>query len=370
MSNLLRLALSLLMTLTLVAFLGCEGDEGPQGPPGGPGDRGNDGQNYDALPPSDPYFGLRLAHRTDAAPSGATLGQLTFDSAATPSDEKLVGYKLSQPPIIDGQLSEGEEWLEAEVPNTIALGHLLGADNRIRFADMLFGYDDKYIYMFIGWNEISDAPFNDIADWAPDRWSYDATATVRWTMQGSYEDMLYLFWGISGVDEWATEGSAVLYHGEDPELYLDTEGRVDAWVWRAGRTGLISFVDDMYFDFSKNNGRLIGDQGAAAFEFNETNGLPRWMHRLDPNASFSELTAPQYPPLRIYDAVVFVQNPTGGWDDGATIQGWTVALPTGSRSDIECSRSDLPRTQLDYSWVVELRRLRNTGHGDDYQFVN
>jgi hypothetical protein len=117
----------------------------------------------------------------------------------------------------------------------------------------------------------------------------------------------------------------------------------------------------MFIDGSRNNGEPMFDMGTGSFVENIDDTLPRWQHRNDPNENPA-------PPFLQWDAVPF--NPDLGWTDNARVQGYTIVLPTGSQADIEINDSEAAWgwAGAPDSWVLEIRRARNTGNGDDVQF--
>lgn len=353
MSKVFGTVLSVLLMLVLASFLGCEGDQGPQGPDGDPGEQGPPGEPGESAPPSDTYFGLAIANASDYDLNGAFKVKLTFDSEASPSESVVVGYKLDKPPVLDGEDKGVEDWGTDELSvSEIALQNLRGANSQILEASIRAGYDEKYIYFMVLWREKDADPFIRTANWNPQRWRYTQLGN-SWNQQ-QQEDQFYMFWDVTGVSGWTTSGAEVLFHDGDSTFYLDQPGLVDTWHWMAGRTGRAGFLDDRYV----NEEGLQVDQGIGAYIANVYNNGPKWMHREDPNFN-AEL------PLDLWNTTPF--NPQAGWDDDATIPGYVSILPMGSRGDIECCRNAWARKDAD-TWVIEFRRLRNTGQGDDYQF--
>lgn len=360
MSRVFGTALSLLVVLLMLSFIGCEGDQGLQGPKGAQGDDGADGRDASVDPPSDMIFGLAITNGSEYDQNGNTHVTLTFDQSAQPSEDVVVCYKLDKPPVLDGEDQGIEDWGSDEFTiSSIPLVNLRGIDNRISFADMRAGYDDKYIYFMVSWVEVADPSQGIIAnaDWFPGRWRYDRGDRV-WTRQAMTEDQILLFWDISGVDSWAENGADLLYHDDDSTLYLSSPGLVDVWHWKAGRTGLTGFFDDEYVDGVTPG--LLADHGTGAYVDNVNGMYPRWMHRTDPN------TTETSPPFQLWNTVPF--DSTANWNDNATVIGVVSVMPTGGRSDIECSGGDSWKPGAGDRWTMEFRRLRHTGHGDDVKF--
>jgi len=358
MSKVFGTALSLLMVLMMMSFLGCEGDQGPQGPQGAQGVNGTDGRDASTDPPGDMIFGLAIANNSYYNYNGVATVTLTFDQSAEPSENVVVCKKLDKPPVIDGQDRGIEDWGSDEFTvSSVPLENLRGVDNRITFADLRAGYDDKYIYMLVSWVENQDEA-NGVfinGDFQPGKWSYDRPLTI-WERKAMTEDNFMLFWDISGVSGWNDNGADLLFHDGDSSIYLDGGGLVDVWHFKAGRTGLLGHFDDEYVSTG-----LIADQGTAAYADNALDELPAFMRRDDPNSQGGE------PWLSSWDAVPF--DETANWNNDASIPGFVSVMPTGSRADIECSPSkDSWKPGEGDRWVVEFRRLRQTGNGDDVKF--
>jgi hypothetical protein len=307
------------------------------------------------------YFGLAITNNSDFDQNGNLHVLLTFNPDAAEAQNVVKGYELDRPPVLDGADRGAEDW--GDVPySEVILTNLRGVDNgigtEITPVRMRAGYDEKYIYFMVAWKEVPTGDLLATANWYPDRWRYNQTLRT-WNREG-FEDQFYLFWDISGVENWDTEGAALLYHDGDSSLYLDTPGMVDVWHWMAARTGLSGFVDDAYIKHESIG--LMPDQGSSPYIPNVENGLPRWMHKEDPNF---EATAGFGPPFDLWDTTPF--DVDASWDPNATILGYISVLPLGSRADVDCCRDAWKVVLADF-WVVEFRRLRNTGHGDDVQF--
>ena len=374
MTRVFGTVISLLLMFLLASFLGCEGDQGPEGPQGPPGEPGPPGDPGTLTPPPDMTFGLAITNNSDYDQNANTLIKLTFqeDPNPNPAENTLVGYKLDKSPILDGQDKGEEDWGTSELyVSEVALTNIRGVDNGIGTMStpvtLRAGYDEEYVYFMVKWKEETagndDIEFRPGENKFPDRWRYDRDSGT-WKQQFN-EDQLFIYWDISGIDEWDTQGAALLYHDSDSSIYLDQPGMVDVWHWMAGRTGLIGYLDDGFVQYDEfvlfDEANFFGirpDQGTAAFIANIQDSLPKWMHREDPNYGGS-------PPFNMWDATPF--DAGANWDDNATVLGYVIVLPLGSRADLECNRMGWAIGFPDH-WVVEFRRLRNTGHGDDVQF--
>jgi hypothetical protein len=293
--------------------------------------------------------------------------KLTFTPGPTQEDNVVVGYKLDSPPTFDGEDGGAAEW-GSDTHSRVVLSNIRGGDNNIGTevtpVRMRAGYDDKYIYFLVMWREekleTETDTFIVTPNLYPDRWEYN---DPDWMQRGS-EDQFFMYWRISGVESWEDMGAAVLYHDADSTVYLEEPGIIDVWNWRAARTGLTGYIDDwvIEYDSSLMLVQLHPDQGNGPYVANlsETANIPKWMHRLDPNYE-------ALPPFEMYDTRAFDDDPSPSWDDGAKILGYVSVQPTGGRADITCCSDAWSRDLKDW-WTVEFRRLRNTGHGDDFQF--
>ena len=384
MARIFGTALSFLLILLVMSFLGCEGDQGPQGPKGDPGDDGPPGNDISGEPPSDMYFGLAITNESAFDQNGNLRIKLTFDEEQEPDSDLVVCHRLDISPTLDGDWRGDWENIGKSV---IRVANVRGADNGLKHIDVYSGYNDDYIYFLVNWQEPGLFGIPDTRSWTPDAWKAweDTTWEVKkidtletdplitdttwkmdeiklvWRQGGSEEDMLYLFWDISGIENWNTDCAALLYH-EDSTLHLDgiDDGLVDVWHWMAGRTGAIGYFDDEYLDAVG----IHADQGTAAYMANIKDTLPHWMYMLDPGSN-------SLPPLWLWDADLFDMNagkPDTSWVKYNTIPGYISVLPTGGRTDIECSVSAVSWDDGTKSWTLEFRRLRHTGQGDDVQF--
>jgi hypothetical protein len=335
-------------------------------------------------------FGLAITNASEYDHNGNHVIRLTFNQTTSPSESVVVCRKLDNPPLLDGQDNGLDEWGAGSTGlSSVPLENIRGLDSRIETAYLRAGYDDRYIYMMIQWEEKNvdsvgvDSTFtlfSATASWNPEYWKYLSTGSLKWNRVPIGEDQAFVYWPIKGVTDWAASGSALLYHDADSNIYLSGDGSVDLWHWRAGRTGHLGFFDD---EVITSEG-VFGDQGTPAFRTNDLDsawadtvfipGQPpiiisgtvkviRYMHRLDPQYSAE-------PPLMTYDAVPFVASPptTKQWRDNNTIPSFISISPLGGRANIECSASVKSWEAGSQFWTVEMRRLRNTGHGDDVQF--
>ncbi len=125
----------------------------------------------------------------------------------------------------------------------------------------------------------SDATRNDVRK----QWSFDGAA---WSRSSDNEDRITLIWDMQN-DGFATTGTcAAMCHLPD-KMYTNA-GRVDAWHWKATRTGPAGFTDDQYWDDGDAgtvSGRRV-DPGTAVFKENvAAGGAPTYMSTAGPGTS-------------------------------------------------------------------------------------
>ena len=148
------------------------------------------------------------------------------------------------------------------------------------------------------------------------------------------------------------------YTGSDVAvMHTNVDGdKADVWQWKSSRTAPAGFADDMLLTYAQgsDNG-LMPDAGAAAYRNNALEGgNPRFMHAS--GLAYSGDALPQA------QAADFRGSPAAGDQIPSVI----TQAPGGSRADIAASASYDPASGR---WTVEFRRLRDTGHADDRQFL-
>ncbi len=326
-------------------LFGCEGDQGSQGPNGFEGPTGPPGNNYSPAPVARQNFGLMVTNSTVGDFNGAAKVEITSDANASPAADRVVARLLTKAPTIDGIDGGAQEWGNAPVSN-IALSNLFGADNGISTAKVRFGYDRNYVYALISWTETTAGEFAIGADTAKEMWNY---TEGNWSRLGG-EDKLYLAWEITAITGWDADGIAAIFDGSSFKTSNDS-GRADLWVWQSTESYHADLVSDNVVVFAADNG-LQRDLGAPAVLVNDAvGGTPRYMRSNSPKAGTSY-------PLLAFEYTAF--EPGLGWFSGATIPGYITMVPAGSTADIQSIATFFSDT-----WIVELRRLRNTGYADD-----
>lgn len=345
------LAFLAILCLTVV-IAGCNGEDGPVGPPGFTGDDGPAGQNYAVAPVADRIVGILIANYTATDFVGAAKVTLTSDSTATPSADRVVARRMYTPPLIDGVDGADAEWGNVAA-STIALDSMAGLNNGITSAAMRVGYDRKYVYMQVKWTEVVTGSFVQSADVSKQIWRYDSLPRPsKWNRYGG-EDKLILGWPITTITGWNVSGLSAIFDGSVFRTPAAGE-TADLWVWQSTETYYSGFLGDKIVRYAAAGEASEFDAGtspAFAIENFATSNRPTYMRSGSPNTGSSY-------PLTAYEYVKF---DTGiRWKNQATIPGYITFIPSGSTADVQSAA-----TYSNGTWTVEMRRLRQTGNGDD-----
>lgn len=356
MFKLLRLGIIITSILALCFIFACTGDQGPEGPEGPPGEPGTPGQDLSIAPPADAYMSLAVFNQFDGFDinyRSQDFVLVTFDSTATSSATTIVGKNIGKSPIIDGIDGDIDEWGVGEdlFESDITLGSFVGEDNRITEATVRCVYDERYIYFFLTWSEDAGGIFEENEDRNLGEWLNDGVDTFTPLTVGS-EDRVWMMF--VNDPNYIPSGNDCLLDCGLENASFGSNLKIDTWDWRAALTDLVGFADDGFMDYQGGTvSAYVGDAGGAAFMRNIDGTLPAWMYYDDPNASGSY-------PFWFRFAVPFIDN---DWSRSSTIPGYMALIPYGDRADVIAASSfESPR------WIVEVRRLRNTGNGNDIQF--
>jgi len=353
-----RRALSVLGIMSIgLWLLNCTGKEGPAGP---------DGKDLTTLPPAGTYFSLAVNNNGGDMQFGSFVNYLAFDAAdpsVAPATPQIVSVATASPPKIDGIQAPGE-WSGSAVTVTLSrITEFLKYDGinppGVTSVSVRSMYDEQYIYFLLSWSDATESL-------TKSQLTYDA-GTTTWSSSGN-EDRFYFHFPISGFastafatgngceafchyDESAPNGKGYMYTGASDQL-------VDAWQWKSSRANPVGYVHDKHlvYQAAASSGRK-GDQGLDTYVENKIqgSGFPNYMHVTDPNAN-----APYH--QFVWDMVPF--DVSAAFSDGATIPGVFLRYPTGSNADVTTKG-----VYTGTGWMVEVMRLRNTGNGDDYQFL-
>jgi len=334
-----------------ILIIGCTGDQGPVGPPGFPGKEGPSGQNLAISPVADRTFGILIANSTVSDLVGAAKVLLTSDTNAVPGSDTVVARRLEKAPVIDGVDGGDAEWGSAAA-STITLDSTAGKYNGITSARIRAAYDRQYVYMQVKWTEVVIDNFAPSKDVNKGMWSYDSTL-AKWVRSGG-EDMLCLGWQLTTITGWSTAGIKAIFDGS--VFRTPASGEVaDLWVWQSTETYYSGFLGDKVVRYADAGDASQFDAGtlpAFALENSATgSNMPTYMR------SGSPVDGTSYP-LNSYEFTKF--DTQKKWKNHATIPGYISFIPSGSTADVRSTA-----TYDNGTWTVELRRLRQTGNGDD-----
>ena len=344
-----------LMAICYLAILlvGCTGDQGPAGPVGSTGVEGPPGQNLTISPVADCTFGILIANSTASDFVGAARVSLTSNTSAIPSSDQVVARRLDTAPTIDGIDGGDTEWGSAAV-STIALDSLAGKYNGIASALVRAAYDRQYVYMQVKWTEVAIDSFAPSMNVYKGMWSYDSTGrSAKWSRRSGGEDMLCLGWQLTTVTGWSTDGIKAIFDGS--VFRTPASGEIaDLWVWQSTETYYSGFLGDKVVRYADAGDASQFDAGtlpAFVLENPATSSKPTYMRSGSPADGTSY-------PLNSYEFTKF--DTKMKWKNHATIPGYISFIPSGSTADVRSTA-----TYDNGTWTVELRRLRQTGNGDD-----
>ncbi len=339
-----------------ILLIGCTGDDGPAGPPGFTGEEGPPGENYVVSPIADRTFGILIANSTSTDYVGAAKVSLTSDSTVAPTSNLVVARFVDAAPMIDGVDGGDAEWGSA-VASTIALDSIAGLNNGITSASVRAAYDRLYVYMQIKWTEVATGTFTQSKDVNRLMWTFDSSTVARsvWKRSGG-EDMMYLGWQLTSVTGWSADGIKAIFDGSAFRTSVSGE-TADLWVWQSTETYYSGYLADKVVKYAEAGDGSQFDLGSSpAFALDNapttaTKPTPTYMRTGSP------ATGSPYP-LRSYEFTKF--DTAKRWRNRATIPGCISFTPSGSTADIQSTS-----VYSNGTWTVELRRLRQTGNGDD-----
>lgn len=338
----------------VILIVGCTGDEGPVGPPGFPGGDGPPGQNQVISPVANRTFGILIANSTASDFVGATKVTLTSETSAVPGSDRVVARLLDNAPVIDGIDGGDAEWGSAAA-STITLDSIAGKYNGITSALLRAAYDRQYVYMQVKWTEVVFDSFAPGKDVTKGMWSYDSARTLAlstWKRTGG-EDKLCLGWQLTPITGWGANGLRAIFDGSVFRTPVSGE-MADLWVWQSTETYYSGYLGDKvvrYADVGDASQFDAGTLPAFALENSAVSNRPTYMRTGSPAGGTSY-------PLNSYEFARF--DTQKRWRNRATIPGYISFIPSGSTADVQSAA-----TYENGTWTVELRRLRQTGNGDD-----
>lgn len=355
---------------------GLAGTDGADGLPGADGTNGTAGVDATYLPPAGTYFSLAVNNNAGDMQFGSFVNYLAFDAAdetiaAGSTIPKVLATETTLPPEIDGSASTGE-W--SGTATTITLEQITDfakydgvSPIGVTSIDVTAMYDESYVYFLLAWDDADESDEKAKLTW-------DGT---EWRASGN-EDRFYMMFPVTGFtgNDFANDNGckAFCHYDEASEngkgyMFTHTTGMIaDVWQWKASRGNPVGFIHDKHMVYQDStalnasdtkpksfSGRK-GDQGQDTYIENKlSSGLPKYMHVSDPDANAS------YPSM-VWDMVPF--DATATFTAEATIPGVFLRAPNGSSADVVATG-----IYTGTGWVVEVKRARNTGQGDDHQFL-
>jgi len=211
--------------------------------------------------------------------------------------------------------------------------------------------------MQVKWTEVTIDSFAPSMDVRKGMWSFDSSSAAKskWVRSGG-EDILCLGWQLTNITGWSTDGIKAVFDGSIFRTPASGE-MADLWVWQSTETYYSGFLGDKvvrYADAGDASQFDAGTSPAFALENAATTGTkptPTYMKSGSPAVGTSY-------PLNSYEFAKFDSQKK--WRNHATIPGYISFIPSGSTADVRSTAAYDNGT-----WTVELRRLRQTGNGDD-----
>jgi len=350
--------------------------------------------------PADSYFALAVTENSHNH-TGARILLLDFMEAA-PAAGAGSGNVVISPRINNAAITadgDSADWNSANlttikglVQNNYPLSQFIDAAP----TDITVGsaWDDDYIYFLVQWEDAGHTQSTQYRKWiygdqgnGETGWTAKAhigagsgtpnesAANASHVLAGSEdEDRVYLMFPITdSSNAFAAYGLGCAafchanlssdnpfqnYTGTDvAAMHTNNSGdKADIWQWKSSRSEPAGFADDLLLSYAQgsNNG-FMPDAGSATYADNTLNGnSPASMHTSGLGYTGDVLLQAQ--------AIAFNGSPGTGDQIPAII----TQTPGGSRADIASGASYDPASGR---WTVEFRRLRDTGHADDRQFV-
>lgn len=383
---------------------GLQGNPGVQGEQGLQGEPGPAGQDAGSQPPADLYFALAITENGHNHVGERSL-YLDFEDPVTgafdtTADSRIIQAKRVEPGELhpDGNRDDWDE--VANLPTTVIKAV---PQNNYPLSDHIDGvplditvgaaWDSDYIYFLAEWVDnghsrsvnrdqwVFGDQGNGEAGWnprvqmgcdsaAPNFLAANCDDALR---ANESEDQLFLMFPVidsQGTFNIDAPGCANYCHtalsttgdpaveriGNNAVMSTRVEGDVaDIWHWKSSQQSPLEIADDEVLTY--------GD-GASGRRFDQ--GPPPSIPNADPSVS-----GPVWMDYRGFNADDFL------WDyfatltdavpvDGDTVPGSILVGGGGSRTDITAVSNFDDATS---TWTVELKRLRNTGNGDDIAFV-
>ena len=292
-----------------------------------------------------------------------------FLKAATQGDD-LVSIKITSTPRIDGN---GNDTVWGNAPE-LKVQAKDGPEISLRSV-----YTSDSLYMLISWEDETES-------FKKNMWVYDGAKWDRLKEHRVYElkptksdeDRLALHWSINNsVKGFAEKGCLITCHDSgkfskrESKMFTNSPTEfLDEWHWKAARTNPIGYLDDKWMDnkvltkaqepdlHDRREAAHHGDakgEGNLNYSDNKTDdGRPKFMPA-------SKMTDSQF--LKKEKAISIDYLKTS-FNKGATIPGYILARPKGSRGDV-----DAKGEWRNGRWTLEIgRKLVTTDKAHDVQF--
>jgi hypothetical protein len=385
MKKMMMLILSGLVAILLLQVIGCEGNAGNRGIPGPPGDTGDP---YSEPVPENRYFALAIGNNSVVAHNGAPKLYLVFDTLHANAGDTVVCQRLtgSNVPEVDGIDGGSAEWNDKYTDVVLRKGALY--DNKVETARVRAAFDENYIYFQVKWTEVADSALGLAVaeDLYPSEWVFDSLVSSGrrdfWSKVATGdEDRVMLMFEISPLNWFEHDGCLVTCHagtstanlpGTNYHSTKSAQAKMDIWSWSSVTSNPTGYADDKYMDGTGQipdaseqilyTDGIKGDIGRATSMANlhyvyTTTAIsayrPLYQSATDPDSIAT------YP---FWDWQVTTYD-TSGWHKGYAVPTFVTTVPTLSRADI------MSRGKFDNgTWIIEFRRLRATGNGDDTKF--
>ena len=388
-----------LLAFFISALAGCGGgSDGAAGPAGAAGVAGVAGAagaaGAGAGKPANTYFTMAFTDNGGGSHRGDNLLYMKFLDEGVSASGVATADIVAAPKVAAGAITmDGDisDWPAANL-STIKAINQSGTGLAATTVKVGAAYDDQYVYMIAQWDDATK-------DNHKGQWVYNAASSV-WALSSDNEDRLFVGFPIKDTEgnyKDGGKGCMASCHlvmngtpapGEGSMMAMNTTGdKLDMWHWQATRSAPARIAQDKYWikegwsaTGGPENGR-IADAGMSAYIPNQLGGSEYG------SSGLTLGTAPMYVPfngpfiagttgtttrvasndrvLWANDAISYAEwllthTPAAG----DLVPGYVTRLPNGSFADVYAeAKHDGTK------WTVEMRRLRNTGDGDDHQFV-
>jgi hypothetical protein len=230
-------------------------------------------------------------------------------------------------------------------------------------ADIRALYNDRYLYMKIGWE---DATYNRL--FRP--WIKTDTGWMHLNPGGSdekiyNEDKLALLFPIRKTGDFQKFGCSTFCHNNDKNNFgmhsPPPECLVDVWHWKSVRTDPLGHADDKYWlgsgEITPDTEARYGDPGESGYANNMVEGVSNPI--MLPSGSDSVLMGA----LVLSRSEIYTKSASEKMAVGSAVPGVIVSEMQGDRADILC-RS----IYQEGMWTVYLARKLDTGSPYDVLF--